>query len=808
VKFFLQDIRYGLRLLRKNLSFTIATVTVLALSICATVTIFSVVNAVILRPLPYKNQERLVGMWGVQPKMDKAPISPADFLDWAAQSQSFDGMAAYSGQSLNLTTDNVPERVEGALVSPNFFSVLEMSPLVGRAFTSDDEKRGANRMVVLGEGFWERRFGRDPRAIGTTLTLNNEKFEVVGVMPRNFQFPERTDVWLSPRRAVPEPPVVVDVDAATLRSVRYLGAVGRLKPGVTAEQADGEVKAIASRLAQQYPETNEGNSVRLIPLHEQLVGDIRPSLYALLGAVLFVLLISCSNVANLLIARALARSKEISVRIALGASRARITQQLLTEGVLLSLIAGALGLILAHWALKALLVLSPFNFPLLSQVTLDARVLTVTILISLLTGVGFGLVPVIQSLKADIAGSLKEGKTGSTSGPRRHRLRSVFVVAQITLSFALLTCAGLMLKSFYRLQNVNLGFNPDNILTMQISLPRTLYTDPTRVIAFYDQTLQQIKTLPGVKDVGAISKLPLSGPGVSGDFLIKGRTNAPGEQLLADRRMVSPDYFHVMSIPLASGRFFSEQDVSHPGLVLISQTAAKRFWPNEQAVGQYISVDPNGEKWLEIVGVVGDVKPSQLTAEPKPEIYFPYFQNPWHNMTIVAKLDPAALNAGTSFRSAVSSVDKGQPVYNIKTMGQIVDELLAPPRFNVVLLSLFAASALLLTVVGLYGLMASYVMQRTNEIGIRMALGAQPKDIIRMILAQGMRLIVVGLATGVFLAYALSKTLSSLLFTVSTVDLATYAVVSALFLLVMLVASLIPARRASRLNPLIAIRQE
>lgn len=660
---------------------------------------------------------------------------------------------------------------------------------------------------MLSEGFWRRRFGGDAATVGTTLTLNNETFEVVGVMPDDFKFPERTDVWLSPRHAVPEPPIVVEDDVAQLRSVRYLGAIGRLKPGVTVAQAEGEAKMVAGRLAQQYPDTNEGYGVRLVPLHEHVVGDIEPALYALLGAVFLVLLIACSNVANLMLSRAVSRSKEMSIRVVIGASRARITRQLLTESILLSLIGGALGLILAWWATDALLAISPFSTSLLSRVALDGRVVTVALLISLLTGAGFGMVPALQAGKSNLAGSLKEGERGSTSGPGRHRLRNAFVIAQITLSFALLNCAGLMLKSFYRLQNVNLGFNPENVLTMQISLPRTLYTKPEQVTAFYDQTLQRIKTLPGVKDVGATSKLPVSGPGVSGEFVIEGRPPLPGEQLLADRRIVSSDYFRVMSIPLISGRFFTDHDISHPGLALINQTAAKRFWPGEDPVGRRIGVGGSrDEQWLEIVGVVGDVRHSTISADPKPEIYFPYFQSPWHNMTVVAKLDPAALNSASSFRGAVSSVDKSQPVYNIKTMRQVVDEMLKQPRFNVVLLSVFAAAALLLTVVGLYGVMVNSVLQRTHEIGIRMALGAQPKDIIRMILAQGALLVFVGLTVGLGLAYAAGRSLSSLLFTVSAVDLSTYAAVSGLFVLVMLAASLIPARRASRVSPVIAIR--
>ncbi|HEY0173206.1 MAG TPA: ABC transporter permease [Pyrinomonadaceae bacterium] len=810
MKFLMQDIRYGLRLLRKNPVFTAATVSVLALSICATVTIFSVVNAVLLRPLPYDAPERLVAVRGTQPKMESAPVSPADFLDLKAQAQTFEEIAAYNGQSLNLTSTGDAERVEASIVSPSFFRVLAMHPLRGRTFTPEDGERGGGRLAVLSEGFWRRHFGGNPAAVGSTLTLNNETFEVVGVMPADFSFPERTDLWLSPRGAVPEPPIVLEGDVAELRSVRYLGAVGRVKPGVSVAQAEADARLVAGRLAAQFPETNEGYGVRLVSLHEYVVGDIKPALYALLGAVFLVLLIACSNVANLMLSRALARGKEMSIRVALGASRLRITQQLLTESVVLSLVGGIVGLVLAGWATDLLLSISPFSTSLLNRVSLDGRVVAVALLLSVLTGAGFGLVPALQLGKADLTGALKEGERGSTAGRGRHRLRNAFVVAQITLSFALLNCAGLMLKSFYRLQNVELGFNPENVLTMQVSLPRTLYSKPEQVTGFYDQTLQRIKALPGVKAVGATSKLPVSGTGVSGEFAIEGRPAQPGEQLTADRRIVTPDYFRAMSISLVSGRFFDERDAGRgAGLALINQAAAKRFWPGEDPVGRRIGLggDDSEQEWLEIVGVVGDVRHSTISSDPKPEIYFPYFQSPWHNMTVVAKLDPAALNSAPSFRGAVLAVDRSQPVYNIRTMRQVVDEVLKQPRFNVVLLSVFAAAALVLTIVGLYGVMVTSVLQRTHEIGIRMALGARPLDIIRMILTQGALLVFAGLAAGLALAYAAGRSLSSLLFEVSGFDLITYATVSAVFVLVMLAASLIPARRASRVSPVIAIRQ-
>jgi putative ABC transport system permease protein len=539
------------------------------------------------------------------------------------------------------------------------------------------------------------------------------------------------------------------------------------------------------------------------------VGDVKPALYALLGAVFLVLLIACSNVANLMLSRALARGKEMSVRVALGASRLRITQQLLTESIVLSLIGGIVGLVLAGWATGALLAISPFNTSLLNRVSLDGRVVAVALVISVLTGAAFGLVPALQLGKANLSGALKEGQRGSTAGRGRHRLRNAFVVAQITLSFALLNCAGLMLKSFYRLQNVELGFNPENVLTMQVSLPRTLYSKPEQVTGFYDQTLQRIKALPGVKAVGATSKLPVSGTGVSGEFTIEGRPAQPGEQLTADRRIVTPDYFRAMGVALVSGRFFEERDAGRAaGLALINQAAAKRFWPGEDPVGRRIGLGGSEEQeWLEIVGVVGDVRHSTISADPKPEIYFPYFQSPWYNMTVVAKLDPAALNSVPSFRGAVLAVDRSQPVYNIKTMRQVVDEVLKQPRFNVLLLSVFAAAALVLTIIGLYGVMVTSVLQRTHEIGIRIALGARPGNIIRMILAQGALLVFAGLTAGLALAYGAGRSLSSLLFEVSGSDLSTYAIVSAVFVLVMLAASLVPAWRASRVSPVIAIRQ-
>src|SRR5688572_15769519 len=808
MQFLMQDLRYALRMFRRNWGFTLTALMVMALSICATVAIFSAVNAIILRPLPYQNSERLVMVWGTQPKVPKVPTSPAEFLDWETQTTTFDAMAAYSGQSFNLTGAGEPERIEGAVVSPGFFQVLEMQPLLGRVFNESDEQGSGNRLALISEGLWRRRFGGDNSIIGSRLLLNDESFEVVGVMPQDFQFPEKVDLWVGPKQIVPEPPVRLPGNILEMRNVRYLGTVARLKPGVKLPQAQADMSAIAARLAQQYPATNEQHEVKLVPLKEEIVGNVKPVLFMLLGATVLVLLTSCSNVGNLLLGRALARRKEISTRLALGASRLRIAQQVLTESVLLSLIAGGLGLLLARWAIKALIAIGPTNIPRATQISIDGTVLLVTLLISVLTGISFGLVPALQTRTRHLTDVLNEGARGSSSGPGQHRVRSALVVSQVALSFALLICGGLMFKSFYRLQNVNLGFDPDSVLTMQISLPRAKYVDPNQVTGFYEQALQRLSSLPGVKSVGAISKLPLTGTGVSGGIVIEGRPVNPSEELRMERRVVTEDYFRAMSIPVKSGRFFNANDRSNPKVVLVNETGVKRYWNGEDPVGRRIRFPEDTDKWLEVVGVVADVRQSSIEAEPKPELYIPYFQSPSNNMTVVAKMNAGGTGSAASFRSEVTAVDRSQPVYNIRTMGQMVDEALAQARFSVVLLGIFAATGLLLAVVGLYGVMTTAVAQRTHEIGIRMAIGARPATIVKLILVQGAIPVLLGLSLGLFLAFALTRSLSSLLFTVPSADVSTYLFVSALFLLLMFVANLIPAYRASKLSPVLAIREQ
>lgn len=802
------DLRYALRMMRKKPGFTLLMIFILALGIGSTSSIFSIVNAILFRPLPYRDPTGLVALWGTQSRLNKAPLSAADFWDIRSQAQAFEEVAAYSGQSFNLVDTGGPERIEGAIVSANFFQLFGVNSLLGRTFMAQDEQASATRSVLISEALWRRRFGADPGVIGRKLTLNDGTFDLVGVMPQSFQFPSRTDLWMIPQRFVPEPPVKVKDDLLKLRGVYYLGAIGRLKPGVAVERAQAELQGIAHRLGQEYPETNEGHGLRLVPLHEEIVGNVRPALLTLLGAVAFVLLIACSNVANLLLGRAIARQKEFNIRIALGAGRLRIVQQLLTESVLLALIGGALGLLLAGWGTNLLIAISPPGILRDGGVGVDGLMLAITLLVSLLTGISFGLVPALQAWKADSPKALVAASRGSSDGQNRRRLRNTLVVAEVALSFALLISAGLLLRSFYQLQNIDLGFDSADVLTMQLSLPRTKYVEPARIAVFYDQVLERLRGLPGVKAVGAISKLPLSGPGISGPLTIEGQPVRPSERLLADRRMVSSDYFRAMSIPLKRGRFFSAQDAGGRGIALVNEAAVKQFWGNEDPVGKRVSISDSQQEWLEVVGVVGNVTPAEISAAPKPEVYLPYFQSPWANMTVVARLEGSAPSMAASFRQQVLAVDPNQPVYNVQTLDEIVAASVSQPRFNLILLALFAALALVLAMAGLYGVMTATVAQRTKEIGIRMALGAQPREIFKMVITQGMLLVILGLCAGLVIALIMTHTISSILFKVPATDFTTYAVVSIFLLLVMFIANIVPARRATKINPLAALIHE
>ncbi|HEX8775382.1 MAG TPA: ABC transporter permease [Pyrinomonadaceae bacterium] len=809
---FRQDIRYGARILMKRPGFALVTVLALALGIGANSAIFSVVNAVLLRPLPYQDPSRLVMVWESRPRQnrDENPVAPADFVDWQQQNQSFENMAAYAPVAFNLTGAGEPEQINSQLVTPEFFQVLGVKAELGRTFLREADEPGGERKVVLGHGLWQRRFGADPGIVGRSLMLNDESFTVVGVMPPHFQYPEKSvELWATPKRTVPEMTVSGNTDAASIRTLHYLSVVARLKPNVTLSQSQVEMETIASRLEQQYPAENTGHTARVVSLHEQLVGDVRPALLVLLGAVGFVLLIACANVANLLLARAAARHKEMSIRTALGAGRFRLIRQMLTESMLLSLIGGVVGLLFALWGVDLLVAMSPENLPRLGEISLDARVVGFTLVISLLTGLIFGLMPALQASRLDLISSLKEGGRSSLEGFSRHRMRSALIVVEVALALMLLIGAGLMIRSFQRIQQVAPGFNPNNLLITELSLSRTKYAEKEQIVNFQKEVLARISSLPGVESAAATWTLPLSGQDAGRGFDLEGYTPAPNERTNASFSAVSPRYFQTMEIPVTAGREFTDQDnAAGAGTIIINETFARRYFPSGDAVGKRMKLRGDDNPWLTIVGVVRDVKHTELTAQPRMEMYLSALQSPFNFMNIVVRTstDPASLT--TAVRKEVWAVDKDQPVSDVQTMLQLVSNSVARARFNTLLLGLFASVALLLAAIGLYGVMSYSVTQRTHEIGIRMALGAQRRDVLRLVVGQGMILALIGVALGLLAAFAVSRVMSSLLFGVSATDPLTFIALAVLLAAIALLACLIPARRATRVDPMIALRYE
>ena len=805
----LQDIRYGTRMLWKSPGFTLVAIFTLSLGIGANSAIFSVVNAVVLRPLPFKNPETLVRLNGELKRfgVDKEPFSYPDVMDLKAQGQSFEHLAAYNQATAALTGGNEPERLRGVTVSAELFPLLGVEPVMGRAFTVEDDRFESAPVVVLSHALWQRRFGGDPQLIGQTIMLNGRSTTVLGIMPPDFNFPVQTiqrDYWM---------PLAPSVGKrANERGSHYLNVMARLKPGVTLAQAEAETKALFARLEAQYPNSNIGFGVNLIQAHEDVIKDVKPALLVLLGAVGFVLLIACANVANLLLARAAGRAKEIAIRTALGAGRLRIVRQLLTESVLLSLVGGSLGLLIAVWGVDLLMAASPADIPRMRELGLDARVLSFTFAISIVTGIFFGLAPALQASKLDLNESLKEGGRGSTEGLRRNRVRSLLVISEVALSLVLLVSAGLLIKSFMRLRDVNPGFNADNVLTVGVSLPPAKYTEEQQQAAFFRDVIERVRTLPGVVSAGAVFPLPLSGSNRANTFEIAGRPPAnPGEEVDANDRITTPDYFRAMGIPLLKGRVFTERDnADAPEVVVINETFARRFFPNEDPLGKRIITDrENNPSGMEIVGVVGDVRHKSLDVEGGAEFYHSYLQTPERSMSLVVRAatdDPTSI--ASELRSAVQQVDKDQPISNIMTMEQLLAESVAQRRFNMLLLGIFSAVALLLAGVGIFGVMNYSVTQRTHEIGIRMALGAQASDVLKMVVGQGMALALVGVCVGVASSFILTRIMSNLLFGVSATDPVTFAGVSLLLTLIALLSCYIPARRATKVDPMIALRYE
>jgi putative ABC transport system permease protein len=798
-----QDVRYGARMLRKQPTFTAVAVITLALGIGANSAIFSIVNSVLLRPLQLKEPDQLVRLYETLPQGGTGSVSFPNLKDWREQSEAFTGIAAYQLGDFNLRGPDHPERVNGATVSPDFFDVLEAPPALGRTFREGEDLPGNNRVVVLSNQLWKRNFGGDPAVVDKDIALGGENYTVIGVMPPDFRFPSAsTALWV---------PIVITQNQQSSRGNHFLNTIARLKPGVTVEQAQRQMGVIGARLEQQYPDSQAKRNILVSSLPEETVARVRPALKILLGAVGFVLLIACTNVANLLLARATARRKEIAIRTALGAGRGRLVRQFLTESVMLSVLGGALGLLMSKWGVDGLVALSAGFLPRASEVTIDGRVVGFTLLLSFVTGIAFGLAPALQVSRTDVQGMLKEGGNAGSSG-QRNWLRSFLVVAEVSLSLVLLIGAGLLIKSFFQLQRTESGLRPDNVLTMRVSLPAARYNTPQTAAGFYRQVLERTSALPGVESAAVVNMLPLQLSGFNGSVSVEGQPPPPpGQYVLVEFRSASADYFRALGIPLVAGRFFSEQDAENSApVVIINQEFANKLFPNEDPIGKRIRAQSND--WQTVVGVVGNVKQWRLTRPPSPEVFIPYTQAAYagliQSMSLVVrgKSDPAPL--AEALRQQVLAVDPNQPVYDVKTMEKIVADSMSDSRMNTMLLSIFAALAMVLAMIGIYSVMSYTVTQNTREIGIRMALGAQAGDVLKLVVGQGLALTFIGVAVGVAAAFGLTRLMSSLLYGVTATDPLTFVIVSAVLVSVAVASCYIPARRALRVDPIIALRYE
>lgn len=797
----IKDLRYGVRSFLKRPGFLVIAISTLALGIGATTAMFTVVNSVLLRPLQFPEPERVVLFEGVNPRdgITESNVSVPDIADWQKQSQSFEQIAAFITGGVFISTGDEVERVRAAGVSPEFFPLFKTNPISGRTLQADDIQQDRVVAVVISHALWKGRFGGTADVVGRQITLQGKQVNVVGIMPAGFTYPNDCEIW-TPLSFEP---------AKERRDNRYVSAVTRLKPGVSLAQAQTEMETINQRLAQNYVDTNSGWSVRLIELRESLVGELRTSLLILLGAVAFVLLIACANVANLLLARAAYRQKEIALRTALGASRLRVIRQLLTESVLLSVVSGVLGLALSLWLIKLLLAITPANTPRMNEIGIDWRVFAFTFAVTILAGILFGLFPALQTSRPNLNQTLKDsGQRGSETGGR-NRVGSFLIVSEIALSFILLAGAGLLIKSFLHLREMNPGFNPDNVLAMRLTLPPGKYAQGEPRAQIYKQLIEQVKATPGVQSAGAVLSLPLGGDSfnVGRSVIREGRPMTPDEQTNAQHLPVTPDYFQTLQIPLKAGRLFTDQDtLQSTKVVIVNETMARALWPNENPVGRRFTVWRDEKFPREVVGVVGDTKGS-LDKEAGHQMYVPYAQDPtWGSLSLVVRTagEPTAM-AG-SVREAIRAVDRGVPNYNLKTMNDVVSTSAAPRRIPMLLLSAFAGVAMLLAMLGIYGVTSYYVTQRTHEIGVRMALGAQIVDVLKLVLRRAMWLAVIGIGIGVAGAVAVTRYLTSLLFGVKPIDTLTFVAVAAVLALVVFVACLVPARRAAKIDPLEALR--
>jgi putative ABC transport system permease protein len=812
-----QDLRYGLRMLERNPGFTAVAVLTLALGIGANTLIFSVVNAAILHPLPFRDASRLVTLWASSPTIGYAgpgTLADPDYTEWRKQNRVFSEIGAFRGQPSNLTGVGEPVRLTGAAISPSLLCVLEVSPALGRAFAPEEENDGRNRVALLSDRLWRARFSSNPSAVGKAIKLDGEFFTVIGVMPAGFGFPNEADVWI---------PLTLASDAhnATLQ------VFARLKPGVSMERARSDVALIGKRLDEQRHPRRAGDwewNITLVTLRQAVASDVRAPLLVLFAAVGFVLLIACANVANLFLARAATRQREIAIRKALGAGRTRVIRQMVTESAVMAMFGGACGLLLAalgqSFVAKAASLLprnlgSPSAAAHIASTGTDFWVLGFTLAVSVLAAVLFGLTPAVQASRGELNDSLKKGGRGSEASPGRGYLRDGIVIAEVALALILLVGAGLLIRSFLNLMNVDPGFSPQNVLTLNISLPDSRYSSARPMLAFERQALDRLRTLPGVKSAGGVFGLPLGNITIEGDFTVEGQAAPPPgtRPVIAAKRVIGGDYFKAIGIPLLKGRYFDEHDAAEaPHVVIVSQSLARHFWPEGDAIGKRLKPGFSNDLWCTVIGVVGDTKAYSLDEAPSPSMYLPYAQAPvpflMQDVTLVLRADSDPMSLVSAARRAVQAVDPDLPVFDAATMEQLVYRSVAGPRFNSMLLGTFAGLALILATVGIYGVMSYTVVQRTHEIGVRVALGARAGDILRQVVRQGMLLAAGGMATGMAGAWVVTRFLSSLLFGVRLTDPITFVLVPVILAAVAFVACLVPARRATKVDPMVALRYE
>jgi putative ABC transport system permease protein len=820
----LKDLRFALRQLLKQWGFTAIAVLTLALAIGATTAVLSLVNALLVRPLPYRAPQQLILLLQhfKSQNLERIPVSPPEFVDYETRAHSFEKLGAFGYTNFNLAGEDRPERIAGATVTAGVLPLLGVSPIKGRFFEPEECALGRDDVVIISARLWQRRFNSDPQIIGTKLLLNGKSFTVVGVMPASFDFPlqlfnlgsgaqfrERAEIWK---------PLAFTDEEMKMRPERNYAVIGRLAAGTSVAQA--EVETINAQMRREHPNNytqsnsfgdKEDNSFGgdVFPLHDLAVGGMRPALLILVGAVFLVLLIACANLTTMLLARAAAREREMGIRVALGAGPLRLLKQVLTESVLLALVGGAAGVLLALWGVELLKAIGAQTVPRLGEVNVDLNVLGVTLAIAVGTGIIFGLAPGLASARPELTEALKEGGRSSSQGTRRNRLRNGLVIAEVALALVLLSCAGLLMKSFARLQNVNPGFNPRNALTFEISLPKIQYPDDPSIIRFNNEAQRRIAALPGVQATGFSTILPLAGTNSDSSFAIEGRAsndNSPSPD--EEKRQVSPSYFRALETPLIKGRFFTDADnADAPRVIIVNQAFAKKFWPNQGALGKRVVMGgmSDNPKWITVVGVVGDMHHFGLDVDPKPEMYVPFGQDPYFTTIYVVRSSQDPRSLLPAIRREIQAIDPAVPLANVRTFANVIADSVAPRRLSVVLLGVFAGVAVLLASVGIYGVISYLVVQRTHEMGVRMALGAQRGDVLRLVVGHALKLVGIGTVVGLVLAFLSTRALSGLLYSVGAFDPTTFIFVTIALAAVALLASYIPALRATRADPMIAL---